>query len=84
MKITKFDEWLETLDNALDAAQSVGMSRDEIQEAAARLGDYLENQVQPDIPENKFLKELWQVADEEEKKNIAGVMIKYVESRKNR
>ncbi|GAW93721.1 DUF3243 domain-containing protein [Calderihabitans maritimus] len=82
MEITSFDQWLETLGKALSKAKAMGMPEDIIKNSAAKLGDFLAENVNPDISENRFLRDLWEVADETEQEAIAGAMIKLVERKK--
>ncbi|AKX93774.1 DUF3243 domain-containing protein [Neomoorella thermoacetica] len=82
MDINNFDQWLDTLGAALDKAKSMGMPQKILEKSAANLGDFLAENINPDIPENRFLRDLWEVADKDEKEAIAGAMIKMVEKRK--
>ena len=57
------------------------MPQNIIEKSAANLGDFLAENINPDIPENRFLRDLWEVASKEEKEASAGAMIKMVEKR---
>lgn len=81
MEIRSFDQWLDTLATALARGKAAGMSGEQITDSAVMLGDYLAKNVQPDIPENKLLKSLWEVGTEEEKQALANMMVKLVQSR---
>lgn len=82
MEITSFDQWLDTLTNALERAESAGMTDQLIARSAAQLGDFLAESVEPDAPENRLLKEMWGIADDQEQAAIASLMIKLVRNRK--
>ncbi len=80
MEIQSFKQWIDTLQEAVGRAKSIGMSEEDINKAAIQLGDYLAENVQPDIRENKLLKELWEVGSEQEKKALASMVVKLVEN----
>ncbi len=82
MEITNFDQWIETLGKAMDDAKSMGMPNELMSKGAEQLGDYLAQEVNPDVPENRFLKELWEISDQNEKHALSNMMIKYVEKYK--
>ena len=84
MEIKNFDQWIETLGDALDNAKEMGMPDQVVERGAAQLGDYLAKHVNPDVPENRFLKELWEIGDEKERHILANLMIKYVDSHHNK
>lgn len=81
MEITSWDQWLDTLSTALNRAQSMKMPKKLLTKSAAELGDFLFETIDPDVPENRLLKKMWEVADNKEKETIAGLMIKLVEKR---
>ncbi|NLC38686.1 MAG: DUF3243 domain-containing protein [Clostridia bacterium] len=78
MQITSWDQWLNTLRMALEKAESIKIPRKILTKSAAELGDVLFENVDPDVPENKLLKKMWEVADDKEKESIANLMIKLV------
>ncbi|MHB1126749.1 MAG: DUF3243 family protein [Bacillota bacterium] len=82
MDITSFDQWLDTLTTALRGAKASGMTEEQIRKSAVEFGDMLANNVNPDAPENRLLKTLWENGDEKEKQALASMVIKMVE--KNR
>ncbi|MGB9793039.1 MAG: DUF3243 domain-containing protein [Thermacetogeniaceae bacterium] len=81
MEIRSFDQWLDTLATALAKGKAAGLSGEQITDSAVMLGDYLARNVQPDIPENKLLKSLWEIGTDEEKQALANMMVKLVQSR---
>lgn len=84
MDINSFDQWIDTLGDALESAKEIGMPEKLVERGATQLGEYLANHVSPDVPENRFLKELWEISDEKEKQALANMMIKYVEHYHNK
>ncbi len=82
MDITSFDQWLDTLSTALAQGKAAGLSGEQITNSAVMLGDYLAKNINPDVPENKLLKSLWETGNQEEKQALANMMVKLVQSRK--
>jgi len=83
MDITSFDQWTEVLHKQLELGRNLKLSEDLIQKGANLIGDYLAARVDPDVPENKLLKDLWELADQTEKQAITSLMIKLVDSKYN-
>lgn len=81
MDIKTFDQWLNILSTALTAGHKAGLSSTQIQNSAKILGDYLANNVVPDAPENKLLKELWEHGNDQERQSLANMMVKMVEAK---
>ncbi|MDK2821098.1 MAG: hypothetical protein PWP31_1063 [Clostridia bacterium] len=81
MDITNFDQWLNTLGEALQKAEKAGMSDQTIVNSAKQLGDYLASNVEPDVPQNRLLKEMWENGTEEEQKAMASMLVKMVKNR---
>jgi len=80
MGIKTFDQWMETLSTALDTAQKVGLSDNQVQNSARILGNYLAANVVPDAAENKVIKALWEHGNEQERQSLANMMVKLVQS----
>ncbi|MGG7620808.1 DUF3243 domain-containing protein [Bacillus coreaensis] len=78
-EINNFDQWKDFLKERLIAAKEEGLSDNIISNVAYEIGGYLNKEVNPDIPENKILSELWNVASIEEKHVIANTMVKLVQ-----
>jgi hypothetical protein len=72
-------EWRNNLRRAVSVGKKVGMSEDEIEALAAQIGDFLAEKVCPATPEEELLKEMWEAATPEERKTIAGLMVKMSE-----
>lgn len=74
-----FDRWKSFLAERVDAAKSVGMGEEAISKLAYQIGEFLDEKVDPKNDEERLLKELWDVGNEEERKVIARLMVKFVE-----
>ncbi|GIM47079.1 hypothetical protein DNHGIG_26280 [Collibacillus ludicampi] len=73
--LENFDRWKEFLGERVDQAQDAGMSMDQIQNVAYRMGDFLANKVDPKNPQERLLKDLWEASDENDQKALARMMI---------
>ena len=83
MDIQSFDKWTEVLHKQLELGRDLNMSEELIHKASKLIGDSLAAWVEPDAPENKLLKELWELADKSERNAITSLMIKLVDARYN-
>ncbi|NOU93363.1 DUF3243 family protein [Paenibacillus sp. LMG 31456] len=73
-----FDRWKEFLNERVQQAEHAGMKDETINKLAVQIGEFLSDKVDPENNEERVLKELWDVADENEKKTIARLMVKLV------
>ncbi|WP_124727515.1 DUF3243 domain-containing protein [Staphylospora marina] len=80
--LENFEKWKEFLADRVHQAEKMGMSRDTINDIAYQIGDYLANDVDPENVQERLLKDLWSVADENEQRTMAGLMVKLVDSGK--
>ncbi|AEG61819.1 DUF3243 domain-containing protein [Desulforamulus ruminis] len=71
-----WDNWKKYLGQAMEFAEELGISKDKIENYALTAGAILADNVQPTNPEQKVLKELWDVADKDEQQIIARLMAK--------
>ncbi|MFD2670035.1 DUF3243 domain-containing protein [Marinicrinis sediminis] len=74
-----FDKWKEFLADRVNAAQKLGMSDEMISKLAYEIGQFLDEKVDPKNDQERLLKELWDVASEEERKTMARLMVKLVD-----
>ncbi len=81
MDIKSFDQWTEVLHKRLELGRNLKLSEDLIQKGAKLIGDYLATWVEPDAPENKLLKDFWDLSDETERQAITSLMIKLVDAK---
>ncbi|MGQ9556476.1 MAG: DUF3243 domain-containing protein [Desulfurispora sp.] len=80
---TSWDNWKTFLGQAVEFAEELGISRERIVSLAKQAGDVLAENVQPANPEQKALKELWSVADQQERQVLAGLMTKLSKQEKS-
>ena len=71
-----WNKWKNFLGKAVDIGETVGMSEETITNIASKIGTYLSNNVEPRNQEEKLLKELWDVADDYDKKVLAKLIVK--------
>lgn len=76
--LTSFEKWKQFLSDRVKAAENIGMSEEKISKLAFQIGDFLANKIDPENKEERVLKDLWDVADENERKTIARLMVKLV------
>lgn len=77
--LRNFDSWKSFLQNRLEQAKNHGMSDETITNIAEHVGNYLAKNVEPNDKEQAVIKELWNVASEEEQTALASTMVKLVE-----
>ncbi|WP_019532602.1 DUF3243 domain-containing protein [Paenibacillus ginsengihumi] len=71
-----FDRWKQFLGERVKQAEQAGMNEHTISEMAFQIGEFLADKVDPENKEERVLKELWDVADEQERKVMASIMVK--------
>jgi hypothetical protein len=77
--LTNFEKWKQFLGDRVQQAKNAGMSEETIAKLAYQIGEFLDDKVDPKNNEERILKDLWDVADEDERKMIARLMVKYVD-----
>ncbi|MDF2942673.1 MAG: hypothetical protein K0S01_1531 [Herbinix sp.] len=73
-------DWKKTLGKAVDLGETVGMSANTITNLSEKVGTYLSNHVHPHNDEEKLLKEMWDAANEEDRKVLAKIIVKIVDN----
>lgn len=71
-----WDEWKNTLGSVVDLGETVGMSNKEINNMAEKVGTFLSKNVDPRNPEERLLKEMWDVADSNDRNVLAKLVVK--------
>ncbi|PUA35915.1 DUF3243 domain-containing protein [Paenibacillus elgii] len=71
-----FDRWKEFLGERVEQAERAGMTEETISQLAFQIGEFLSDKIDPENKEERVLKDLWDVCDEEERKVLAGAMVK--------
>jgi len=77
--LTVFDKWKQFLGERVEQAEKIGMSEEMISKIAYLIGEFLSEKIDPQNGEERVLKELWDVGNEEERKMIARLMVKLVQ-----
>lgn len=74
--LNNWDQWKNTLGNAIDLGETVGMSDKTITTVAEKVGTFLSNSVDPRNPEERLLKEMWDAADDNDRNVLAKLVVK--------
>jgi hypothetical protein len=74
-----FDKWKEFLADRVSQAEKAGMSEETVSKLAFQIGEFLSDKIDPENTQERVLKELWDVGNEEEKRTIARLMVKLVD-----
>jgi hypothetical protein len=74
-----FDRWKQYLGEQVTQAERSGMSEQVINKLAYQLGEFLAKNVDPKNDQERLLKDLWDVASEDEQKVIAKLMVRLVD-----
>ena len=69
-----FDQWKDFLGDRLNQAQDKGMQQDTINNLAYEIGEHLASKVDAKNDEEAILRDLWNVASEEERRTMASMM----------
>ncbi|MDF2543530.1 MAG: hypothetical protein K0S47_3248 [Herbinix sp.] len=72
-------DWKKTLGKAVDLGETVGMSEKTITNISEKVGTYLSDHVHPHNDEERLLKEMWDAADEDDRKVLAKIVVKIVD-----
>jgi hypothetical protein len=76
-----FEQFRQQLHAQVERAQQLGASRDDIVTGAKHIGSWLSQASDPKNPEQRLLKELWQVSDTREQQAIASSLVKMVDKK---
>ncbi|MBN3526258.1 DUF3243 domain-containing protein [Paenibacillus apiarius] len=74
--LKNFDTWKKFLGERVKQAKGIGMTEETISKLAFEIGSFLDEKVDPQNPQERTLKELWEVGSDEERKTIARLMVK--------
>lgn len=72
-QFSDWDKWKDSLRKAIELGQKIGFEEETIVRIARKIGDLLNLHADP---ENRLIKELWDVADEAEQKILTKLIIK--------
>ncbi len=77
---THWTDWKNTLSKAVNFGESVGMSENTIENIAVKVGNVLSARVDPENREQRLLQELWKVGDDSDRKVLAKLIVKMVQT----
>ncbi|MBW7454593.1 DUF3243 domain-containing protein [Paenibacillus sepulcri] len=77
--LSNFDTWKKFLAGRVEQGKKIGLSEESISDLAYEIGAFLGEKVDPKNEQEQALKEIWEVGNEEERKTIAGLMVKLVQ-----
>ncbi|WP_270171729.1 DUF3243 domain-containing protein [Paenibacillus sp. SYP-B4298] len=80
--LTDYDTWKQFLAERVEQAKSLGLGEDTISKLAYEIGSFLDERVDPKNDEQRAVKELWDVGDEQERQVIAKLMVRLAEQSK--
>ena len=81
--LDNFQDWKQFLGERVEQATQAGIKSDTLQNVAYQVGDYLSSQVEPKNDQERLLKQLWEAGDEEQRRALAAMMVKLVQSPDN-
>lgn len=76
--LENWKQWEDFLADRLHHAQNAGMNQDKITDLAYQIGGYLQDHVDPKNEQQRVLADLWSVADQDEQRAIANMMVKLI------
>ena len=77
--LKNYDNWKKFLGDRVKNAKNIGMSEETISKLAYEIGSFLDERVDPQNTQERTIKELWDVGDEQDRKTIARLMVKLAE-----
>lgn len=76
---TEWHHWKQSLGKFINAGEFLGISDKTMNKIAFKVGDFLAGTMEPGNREQRLLKELWDVADEEQQRTLANIIVKLVD-----
>lgn len=74
-----FGQFRDYLGDQVQKGEKLGLGEDGLAKGAKRVGDYLANNKEPKNREEKLLQELWKVADEDERKTLGRLLVRFTD-----
>jgi hypothetical protein len=78
--MSNWDQWKDFLADQMHRAENIGANSEIINDFATKIGSYLSDHVDPKNEQQRMLADLWHVADAEEQKTIARLIMKLVDN----
>ncbi len=76
--VKDWSSFKKSLRTGIETGHKLGMSESEIQNAAVRIGDFLNEKICPSNSEEQLLKDMWDVSTPEERKAMASAIYKMI------
>lgn len=77
--LKNYDGWKKFLGERVKTARKMGMREDTITKLAYEIGSFLDEKIDPQNTQERTIKELWDVGDEQDQKTIAKLMVRVAE-----
>ncbi|MFC4736989.1 DUF3243 domain-containing protein [Bacillus daqingensis] len=81
--LDSFQGFLDYLNKQVNRGEKIGLGEEQLAKGAERVAEYLKNHEEPRNSEEKLLQEMWQVAEEEEKRHIARTLVRLAQKEGN-
>ncbi|GAA0461733.1 DUF3243 domain-containing protein [Alkalibacillus silvisoli] len=78
--LDNFEQWKDFLGDRLHQAQDQGVDQEAINNLAYQVGEHLATKVDAKNDEEAILRDLWNVASEQERHTISSMMVKLVQN----
>lgn len=82
--LENYNEFLGYLGKQVGKGEKLGMGEDQLAKTAKKLADYLANNVEPRNREEKVLKEMWSVAEDDNEKEVFSKLLVRLAKQKNK
>ncbi|WP_018922490.1 DUF3243 domain-containing protein [Salsuginibacillus kocurii] len=77
--LDQWEQWKDFLGDRLHQGQDEGMNQEVVSDVAYQVGEYLSENVEPKNEQERVIRDMWEVADENEQHAIANMMVKLVQ-----
>ncbi|MBM7553506.1 DUF3243 domain-containing protein [Thalassobacillus pellis] len=74
--MASFSQFRDYLGDKVEKGEKMGLSEEALTKNAKRVADYLAEHEEPRNREEKLLNEMWNAANEDERKHVAHVLVK--------
>ncbi|MFZ5351178.1 MAG: DUF3243 domain-containing protein [Bacillota bacterium] len=77
---TDWNKWKENIGKAVNLGETAGLSENTIENIGVKIGNMLAANVDPENREQRLLQELWRVGDDSDRKVLAKMLVKMVQT----
>jgi hypothetical protein len=74
-----WEQWKKTVGEGIKTARKFGMPDKLIEVASVKVGEFLTKRVCAESPEEALIKDLWEVADSDERKTLGKLLFKVMD-----